>query len=244
MPSGTRWASFSYTLCTAWYGPTISAVMYEEIRGVGSKIPDGRCPPRRAARASESWRSTVQPSGAFTVNGRSPSGPAARSSRRRGGHPAPRTACTDMPDGPRDRRSGAGPRRCSCTRSRRRPSAHCAPAFRPGRVMRESDEDVGGVECVAVQHDVVDRGRHQVDEALGARFGAVETHRGHGPDRCRPPARRRGRDRSRTSRTVSSCARCCASSRVRLVPGTRHLLGFMAFAVILPRCRRLRRVAY
>ncbi len=36
MPSGTDRPSPSQVLCTLWYGPAISAVMYVEIRGVVS----------------------------------------------------------------------------------------------------------------------------------------------------------------------------------------------------------------
>ena len=65
MPSGTDCAVRPRSvLCTAWYGPAISAVMYVEMRGVGSKRQTS-C--RRAPGVGE-LEITVQPSGAFTVN--------------------------------------------------------------------------------------------------------------------------------------------------------------------------------
>lgn len=63
MPSGTLCPSFSYTLCTEWYGPTISAVMYVEIRGVGSKTQVSSL-----GSGVGELEITVQPVGAFTVN--------------------------------------------------------------------------------------------------------------------------------------------------------------------------------
>lgn len=67
MPSGTDCPSApSYEECTAWYGPTIRAVMYVEMRGVGSKcqtVPSG---PFGSGVAE--LETTVQPAGAFTVN--------------------------------------------------------------------------------------------------------------------------------------------------------------------------------
>ncbi len=63
MPSGTLCPSFSYTLCTLWYGPTISAVMYVEMRGVGSNTQVSS----RGSGVGE-LEMTVQPFGAFTVN--------------------------------------------------------------------------------------------------------------------------------------------------------------------------------
>ncbi len=63
MPSGTDWPSFSYTLCTEWYGPTIRAVTYDEMRGVGSKTQT-----LSFGSGAGELEMTVQPSGAFTVN--------------------------------------------------------------------------------------------------------------------------------------------------------------------------------
>ncbi len=67
MPSGTDWPfGPSYELCTAWYGPTISAVMYVEMRGVGSKRQTLSL--TSAASGVGEFEMTVQPSGAVTVN--------------------------------------------------------------------------------------------------------------------------------------------------------------------------------
>lgn len=64
MPSGTDCPSApSYEECTEWYGPTIRAVMYVEMRGVGSK-----CQTSSFGSGVGELEMTVQPVGAFTVN--------------------------------------------------------------------------------------------------------------------------------------------------------------------------------
>ncbi|MGX1156953.1 hypothetical protein RKD39_004531 [Streptomyces albogriseolus] len=63
MPSGTDRPSFSYTLCTEWYGPAISAVTYVDRRGVGAKTHT-----LSFGSGVGELEMTVQPSGAFTVN--------------------------------------------------------------------------------------------------------------------------------------------------------------------------------
>src|SRR5689334_23716589 len=64
MPSGTVRPLPSQVLCTAVYGPTISAVMYDEIRGVGANTHT----PSAGGSGVGEFDTTVHPAGAFTVN--------------------------------------------------------------------------------------------------------------------------------------------------------------------------------